>query len=122
MKIGIVISLPITLKKNYDRMNRFKTGVLPYLLALAVVAALLMMEPHLSGTILICTVALSMIIVGGIRPMHFWNWQSLVLLQSLALCCICLFQRDMDTSRPESSLGLTHSPIVRAAHGRPVNP
>ena len=30
-----------------------------------------MMEPHLSGTILICTVALSMIIVGGIRPMHF---------------------------------------------------
>ena len=59
------------IEKNYDRMNRFKTGVLPYLLALAVVAALLMMEPHLSGTILICTVALSMIIVGGIRPMHF---------------------------------------------------
>ena len=111
MKIGIVIFFAYHIEKNYDRMNRFKTGVLPYLLALAVVAALLMMEPHLSGTILICTVALSMIIVGGIRPM-----------QSLALCCICLFQRDMDTSRPESSLGLTHSPIVRAAHGRPVNP
>ena len=71
MKIGIVIFFAYHIEKNYDRMNRFKTGVLPYLLALAVVAALLMMEPHLSGTILICTVALSMIIVGGIRPMHF---------------------------------------------------
>ena len=71
MKIGIVIFFAYHIEKNYDRMSRFKTGVLPYLLALAVVAALLMMEPHLSGTILICTVALSMIIVGGIRPMHF---------------------------------------------------
>lgn len=73
MKIGIVIFFAYHIEKNYDRMNRFKTGVLPYLLALAVVAALLMMEPHLSGTILICTVALSMIIVGGIRPMHFFG-------------------------------------------------
>lgn len=88
MKIGIVIFFAYHIEKNYDRMNRFKTGVMPYLLALGVVAALLMLEPHLSGTILICTIALSMVIVGGIRPTHFF---ALVITGVAAIVGIVLY-------------------------------
>jgi cell division protein FtsW len=88
MKIGIVIFFAYHIEKNYDRMSRFKTGILPYLAALAVVAILLMMEPHLSCTVLICTIALSMVIVGGARPIHFIG---LVIVGVAALIGIVLY-------------------------------
>ena len=40
-------------RQNHDRMRSFAVGVLPFVLVLGVVAALMLLEPHLSGTLLI---------------------------------------------------------------------
>ncbi len=71
MKIGLVIFFAYLIEMNYGQMQKFKTGVLPYLVALGIVAVLLMLEPHLSCTILIGLIGMTLIWVGGARPLHF---------------------------------------------------
>ena len=51
-------------------MKTFKTGVLPYIIVLGLVAGLMMMQPHLSGTILICLIGAVMMFVGGTKMTH----------------------------------------------------
>lgn len=71
MKIGLVIFFAYLIEMNYGQMHKFRTGILPYLVALGIVAALLMLEPHLSCTILIGLIGMTLIWVGGARPRHF---------------------------------------------------
>ena len=65
MKIGIVIFFAYVIDKNYENMRLFRKGVLPLLLAMAVVAVLLIREPHLSATVLIVLMCIILIFVGG---------------------------------------------------------
>ena len=50
---------------NHDRMQSFAVGVLPFALVLGVVAALMLLEPHLSGTLLILGIGAVLMFVGG---------------------------------------------------------
>ena len=50
---------------NHDRMKDFSVGVLPFALVLGVVAALMLLEPHLSGTVLILGIGAVLMFVGG---------------------------------------------------------
>ena len=70
MKLAIIILFSYIISVNYSRMKQFKYGVLPFLLMLAIVAGLMMLEPHLSGTILICAIGFIMIFVGGAKISH----------------------------------------------------
>lgn len=88
MKIGIVIFFAYLIEMNYDRMNRFRTGIMPYLLALGIVAGLLMLEPHLSCTILIGLISMTLIWVGGAKVKHFLV---LILVGIAAIIGIVLF-------------------------------
>ncbi len=65
MKFGVVILFAYLISINYKRMKKFKYGILPFFIVLGVIAALMMIQPHLSGTILICAIGLVMIFVGG---------------------------------------------------------
>lgn len=71
MKIAIVLFFAMLIVRNEHRMNTFKYGILPYMLMLGAVAGLMMAEPHLSGTLIIAALALTLIFVGGARPAHF---------------------------------------------------
>lgn len=70
MKFSIVILFAMLITHNYKRMKTFKTGVLPYIIVLGLVAGLMMMQPHLSGTILICLIGAVMMFVGGTKMTH----------------------------------------------------
>ena len=70
MKFGIIVLFSYLISNNYDKMKKFKTGIVPYLLILIVVSGLMMLEPHLSGTLLICFVGVVIIFVGGARFVH----------------------------------------------------
>lgn len=48
-------------------MQTWRQGIWPYLLILGVIAGLMMLEPHLSGTILIVCTGIVLMIVGGIK-------------------------------------------------------
>lgn len=70
MKVAIIILFSYIISVNYSRMKLFRFGMLPFLLILGLVAGLMMLEPHLSGTILICSIGLIMVFVGGAKLSH----------------------------------------------------
>ncbi|MBQ6041835.1 MAG: putative lipid II flippase FtsW [Oscillospiraceae bacterium] len=71
MKIAIVLFFSMLIVRNEHRMNTFMYGIVPYMAMLGLVAALMMSEPHLSGTLIIGVLAVTLIFVGGARPLHF---------------------------------------------------
>ncbi len=70
MKFSIIILFSYLIVQNYDRMHLFTVGILPFGVLLAIVVILLMMEPHLSCTLLICIVGVVLMFVGGVRWKH----------------------------------------------------
>ncbi len=71
MKISIVLFFSMLIIRNEHRMKTFWYGIVPYMLMLGLIAGLMMKEPHLSGTLIIGVLALTLIFVGGARPTHF---------------------------------------------------
>lgn len=71
MKIAIVLFFSMLIIRNEHRMKTFWYGIVPYMLMLGLIAGLMMKEPHLSGTLIIGVLALTLIFVGGARPTHF---------------------------------------------------
>lgn len=64
-KFAIVILFAHIISHNYNNMKKLKTGILPFAVLYGIVAGLMMMQPHLSGTILIGIIAATLIFVGG---------------------------------------------------------
>lgn len=64
-KFAVVLVFAHIISLNHTRMQSFAVGVLPFALVLGVVAALMLLEPHLSGTLLILGIGAVMMFVGG---------------------------------------------------------
>jgi len=70
-KFAIVILFAYMICRSYDRMKTFRHGILPFAGVLGVIVVLMMLEPHLSGTILILAIGSIMMIVGGANMKWF---------------------------------------------------
>ena len=66
-KLAVIVFFADSISKKKNLMETFKYGIRPYLLLLAFYAVLMLLEPHLSGTILIVGTGVVLIIVGGIN-------------------------------------------------------
>ena len=64
-KFAVVLVFSHIISLNHDQMERFSVGVLPFALVLGTVAALMLLEPHLSGTLLILGMGAVLMFVGG---------------------------------------------------------
>lgn len=64
-KFAVVLVFAHIIALNHDRMQSFAVGVLPFALVLGTVAVLMLLEPHLSGTLLILGIGAVMMFVGG---------------------------------------------------------
>lgn len=64
-KFSIIVLFSHYISLNSNLMKTFKYGVLPFMLVLGVVAFLMVLEPHLSGTVLILGISAIMMFVGG---------------------------------------------------------
>ena len=69
-KLGIIVYFAASIAKKRDRMRNFKDGILPYIVILGIVAVLVLLEPHMSGAILLVGIGAVMMVVGGIH----WLW------------------------------------------------
>ena len=67
MKFAIIMMFAHLVALNYKRMGTFQYGVMPFAICLLVTAGLMMLEPHLSGTILIFAIGFVMMFVGGTK-------------------------------------------------------
>ncbi len=69
-KLAIVLMFAKYIDINYERMNKFSVGILPFAVFLMIMAALVVLEKHFSGTILIVIIGIVMMAVGG-SPMRW---------------------------------------------------
>lgn len=70
-KLTLIIYFAYSMEKDGDKMNRFGTGIVKYAILLGLYAGLLMLEPHLSGTVLLGSIGVAMILCGGVNKKHF---------------------------------------------------
>ena len=64
-KFAVVLVFSHIISLNHDRMQGFAAGVLPFGVILGLVAVLMLLEPHLSGTLLILSIGAVLMFVGG---------------------------------------------------------
>ena len=69
-KIAVILFEAQLICRFKDRMGTFRYGVLPFGLTAAVIVGLLVLEPHLSASIIIILVTAVMMFIGGARL--FW--------------------------------------------------
>jgi len=65
VKFTLALFLAHYISLNYNRMKEFKVGVLVPMAVLGVIALILLKQPHLSCTIIILLIGLTMMFVGG---------------------------------------------------------
>lgn len=70
-KLAVVLSFASWICAYGNKMKTFKYGVLPFAITLGILSALLLMQPHLSATIIILMLGAVMMFVGGTRAYYF---------------------------------------------------
>lgn len=70
-KVAVIIYFAYSLSIIKDDIQYFGRGLLRYLIILGAFALVLMLEPHFSGTVVICATAVVMLIVAGAKMKHF---------------------------------------------------
>ena len=94
-KVAIVLYFADSISKKKDKMRTFRYGILPYALLLLLVGGLVLLEPHLSGAILIMGAGAAIMLVGGIN----WAWVGGALGAAAGMMYLVLFVIGYNTSR-----------------------
>lgn len=72
-KLAIIIFFASSLSKRKDKnFKGFFKAFIPYILIIGVIASLVMLEPHLSGTVVIILVGMILLFVAGFRFLYFF--------------------------------------------------
>ena len=84
VKLGMVFSFAAMMAAWQNRMDTFKYGVLPYVSILGLIAGLLILEKHLSATMIIFVIGAVMMLLGGTQK----RWLLLGVLLGLTFLLI----------------------------------
>jgi cell division protein FtsW len=69
-KVAVILSFSVLICKYRNYMGTIKYGIMPFAIILAVIVGLLVLEPHLSASIIILLLGAIMLFAGGARM--FW--------------------------------------------------
>lgn len=69
-KISLIIMFAHMVSKRQNSMDTFRDGFLPFAGLLAIFAVLIILEKHVSATIIISMIAIVMMFVGGTKPRY----------------------------------------------------
>ena len=85
-KLGIIVYFAEKISQKREKMNILfsKDGAGPLVLLLGAMAVMVLLEPHMSGAILILGMGAAMLVVGGIH----WKWVALGV--TVIVCALCL--------------------------------
>lgn len=70
-KFAMILIFAHLIAINFQRMNTFRYGVLPYLLILGSIAVLVLLEKHVSATLILVALAGIMLFIGGVQLRWF---------------------------------------------------
>ncbi|WP_438446729.1 putative lipid II flippase FtsW [Gorillibacterium sp. sgz5001074] len=71
-KVAIVMYLAAIISKKQDKFRSFRGGLLPALVMVGLVSGLILLQPDLGSTIVLCLGALLVMIVGGANLKHLF--------------------------------------------------
>ena len=70
-KLAVILSFATMICVYKDKMKTFKYGVLPFGIVLVVIVGLLILEPHLSASVIIIAIGAIMMFAGGTKWTYF---------------------------------------------------
>lgn len=70
-KFAVILFCANWIHDYQSKMKTFRYGVIPFMCVLAVICGLMVLEPHLSGIVLIVSITLSMMWIGGTGKVWF---------------------------------------------------
>ena len=91
MKFAMIVLFSFIISANYKKMKEFQFGIVPFVVVMGVIALLMLMQPHLSGTVIMCAIGVAMMFVGGAKKKHLLLL-ALVGVILLALVVLVLIQ------------------------------
>ncbi len=80
----------------YNKMKTFRYGVLPFMIILAIIAGMVILEKHLSGTIIIVAIAFIMMIIGGTKLRYLFIPGG---IGAAGITCLFLFTKLLDHAK-----------------------
>ena len=86
-KFALILIYAHLMSKYYRKMTKFLTGIIPYMLIFGSTAALLILEPHLSCTMIMFAITALMMFFGGVKV----RWFVLLLIVLGVIAYIALF-------------------------------
>jgi cell division protein FtsW len=78
-KFSVILLFADLIQKKGDRMKTLTHGVIPFVAILGSIALLMLMEPHISGTLIIMVIGVIMMFVGGTDLKWFFLGIALVI-------------------------------------------
>jgi len=73
VKYVVVFYIAKGIEKGGDRIKKFFTGVIPYLIVSGLYAGVVLVQKNLSIAAVIIIITLILLYIGGIRQFHFWG-------------------------------------------------
>jgi len=70
LKFVTILVIAEYMQRNYDNMKSFSKGFLPIIIRVAIACGLVIIQPHLSATLIILVISLSMLFIGGAKGTH----------------------------------------------------
>ena len=70
LKFAVIVVFAYMIETKYKHLSDFKKGYIPFMTVLGVSCATLMVQPHLSATIIVFAIGFSMMFVGGLNNKH----------------------------------------------------
>lgn len=84
MKFAVIVLFSYLISINQSRLKYAKYGIMPFMICLLFVVGLMAIQPHISGTIIICAIGIIMMFIGGTNVKH------LIALGIIGVTCLVL--------------------------------
>ena len=109
-KISLIMFLSFSLSKRKEVLQSFTKGLLPYLGLIGLIAGLVVIEPHLSGTLIIVITACVVLFCAGAKISHFIALAAPGIVGAIALIVfepyrLARLNAWIDPFAPENKLG-----------------
>lgn len=70
LKFAVIVVFAYMIEKKYKQIKDFKKGFIPFVIALGVSCAAVLVQPHLSATIIIFAIGFAMLFIAGADTKH----------------------------------------------------
>ena len=72
-KLALIMYMAYSLDKKQDKVKEFATGIIPYMIVLAILIGCLALQPDLGGALTLVAVAFTMLFAAGTRLAHIFS-------------------------------------------------